>query len=46
MFDSGKKGNIDREKVRTILTTLGHHFDDAELDTLLSDEDPDSKYTN
>lgn len=44
MFDSSKKGNIDREKVRTILTTLGHTYDDSELDALLSGEDPESKY--
>lgn len=43
MFDSTKKGNIDKEKVRTILTTLGHTYDDAELDALLAGEDPESK---
>lgn len=43
MFDSSKKGNIDKEKVRTILTTLGHTYDDSELDALLADEDPGSK---
>ncbi|CAH1956205.1 unnamed protein product [Acanthoscelides obtectus] len=41
MFDSSKKGNIEKEKVRTILTTLGHTYDDAELDALLDGEDPE-----
>lgn len=44
MFDSNKKGNIDKEKVRTILTTLGHTYDDSELDALLDGEDPQSEF--
>lgn len=44
MFDSSKKGNIENEKVRTILTTLGHTYDDAELDALLDGEDPEREW--
>ncbi|KAG5880813.1 hypothetical protein JTB14_027980 [Gonioctena quinquepunctata] len=40
MFDSTKKGNIEKEKVHTILTTLGHTYEDSELDALLESEDP------
>ena len=43
MFDSGKKGRIEKEKVRTILNTLGHSFNDHELEALLEDEDTDGK---
>lgn len=43
MFDSSKKGSIEKEKVRTILTTLGHSYDDTELDALLQNEDPEGK---
>lgn len=43
MFDSGKRGKIETEKVRTILNTLGHTYDDTELDTLLGDEDSEGK---
>ncbi|CAH0563824.1 unnamed protein product [Brassicogethes aeneus] len=39
MFDSTKKGRIEKEKVRTILTTLGHTYDDSELEALLQSED-------
>ncbi|CAG5108832.1 Similar to Troponin C (Tyrophagus putrescentiae) [Cotesia congregata] len=41
MFDSTKSGKIDKEKVRTILNTLGHTFDDQELELLLKQEDVD-----
>lgn len=41
MFDSSKKGSIEKEKVRTILTTLGHTYDDNQLDALLQGEDPE-----
>ena len=43
MFDSGKKGSIEKEKVRTILTTLGQTYDDKQLDTLLDGEDPEGR---
>ncbi|XP_059616182.1 troponin C-like [Phlebotomus argentipes] len=39
MFDSGKTGRIEKEKVRTILNTLGHTYDDSELESLLVAED-------
>ena len=39
MFDSQKQGKIEKEKVRTILNTLGHTFDDHELETLLKQEE-------
>ncbi|KAG8225740.1 hypothetical protein J437_LFUL012883 [Ladona fulva] len=39
MFDSSKLGKIEKEKVRTIMNTLGHTFDDMELDALLEEED-------
>lgn len=39
MFDSGKTGSIEKEKVRTILNTLGHTYDDAELVEMLDTED-------
>ncbi|GLH12241.1 Calcium-binding protein E63-1, partial [Gryllus bimaculatus] len=39
MFDSGKAGRIEKEKVRTILNTLGLMIDDLELEALLEQED-------
>lgn len=39
MFDSGKTGSIEKEKVRTILNTLGHTYDDTELLEMLDAED-------
>lgn len=45
MFDSGKKGTIEMEKVRTILVTMGHNFDDEELEALLEEENKDGSYT-
>lgn len=42
MFDSAKSGSIEKEKVRTILNTLGHTFDDHELEVLLKQEDEES----
>lgn len=44
MFDSTKAGRIEKEKVRTILNTLGHTFDDQELEVLLQKEDEDGKF--
>ncbi|EFA07895.2 troponin C [Tribolium castaneum] len=41
MFDSSKTGSIEKEKVRTILTTLGQTYDEKQLDTLLDGEDPE-----
>uniref|UniRef100_A0A8D8PWU9 Troponin C n=1 Tax=Cacopsylla melanoneura TaxID=428564 RepID=A0A8D8PWU9_9HEMI len=37
MFDSGKRGSIEKEKVRTILNTLGHFIDDVELETVIDE---------
>ncbi|XP_011498408.1 PREDICTED: troponin C-like [Ceratosolen solmsi marchali] len=39
MFDPSKSGKIEKEKVRTILNTLGHTFDDHDLDIMLKAED-------
>lgn len=44
MFDTGKTGSIEKEKVRTILNTLGHTYDDTELLSMLDSEDVDGKY--
>lgn len=43
MFDSGKTGSIEKEKVRTILNTLGHTYDDKELMDMLDQEDEEGK---
>lgn len=43
MFDSSKSGKIEKEKVRTILNTLGHTYDDSKLDELLEAEDTEGK---
>lgn len=43
MFDSGKTGKIENEKVRTILNIMGHTFDDLVLETLLEQEDKEGK---
>lgn len=39
MFDSEKQGRIEKEKVRTILNTMVHNYDDLELDQMLDSED-------
>lgn len=39
MFDSEKQGRIEKEKVRTILNTMVHNYDDFELDKMLDSED-------
>lgn len=44
MFDSQKTGKIEKEKVRTILNTLGHTFDDHELESLLKQEDEEGNF--
>lgn len=44
MFDSRKEGKIEKEKVRTILNTLGHTYDDQELESLLESEDGEGKF--
>lgn len=44
MFDSSKQGRIEKEKVRTILNTMVHSYDDNELDQMLDNEDVDGMY--
>ncbi|XP_050685065.1 troponin C-like [Leptidea sinapis] len=39
MFDSSKQGRIEKEKVRTILNTMVHNYDENELDQILDNED-------
>ncbi|XP_057325754.1 troponin C-like isoform X2 [Microplitis mediator] len=41
MFDTTKSGKIDKEKVRSILITVGQTFDDQELEIRLKKEDVD-----
>lgn len=43
MFDSSKQGRIEKEKVRTILNTMVHSYDDNELDQILDNEDVDGR---
>ena len=43
MFDQGKTGFIEAAKISTILNTLGHTFDDEELEALLEEHDPEGK---
>lgn len=44
MFDSAKTGSIEKEKVRTILNTLGHTYDDSELHEMLDAEDVEGEF--
>lgn len=44
MFDTTKCGYIDVLKISTILNTMGQLFDDAELQALISQNDPESIY--
>ena len=39
MFDSGKTGCIEKEKIRTILNTIGAQYDSDELEALLEEND-------
>lgn len=43
MFDTTKSGFIETLKISTILNTIGQLFDEAELQALIDEEDPDSK---
>lgn len=43
MFDSAKTGCIEREKVHTILNTMGQAFDDRELDRYLTEQDAEGE---
>ncbi|KAJ8722267.1 hypothetical protein PYW07_004337 [Mythimna separata] len=42
MFDSEKQGRIEKEKVRTILNTMVHNYDDLELERMLDSEDAEA----
>lgn len=46
MFDSNKSGKIEKEKVRTILNTLGHTYDEEMLDALLEAEDTEGWWSD
>ncbi|XP_055684869.1 troponin C [Lutzomyia longipalpis] len=41
MFDTTKSGFIDTLKISTILTSMGQPYDKTELQTLISDNDPE-----
>ncbi|XP_015438823.1 PREDICTED: troponin C [Dufourea novaeangliae] len=41
MFDTTKSGVIDTLKISTILNTMGQLFDDAELNSLIQENDPE-----
>lgn len=43
MFDSQKQGKIEKDKIRTILNTMVHNYDDLELDRMLDSEDADGE---
>lgn len=42
MFDTTKSGFIETIKISTILNTMGQLFDEAELQALIDEEDPDT----
>jgi Ca2+-binding EF-hand superfamily protein len=46
MFDTTKSGFIETIKISTILNTMGQLFDEAELQALIDEEDPESKFQN
>jgi Ca2+-binding EF-hand superfamily protein len=41
MFDTTKSGFIETIKISTILNTMGQLFDDAELQNLIGETDPE-----
>lgn len=41
MFDTTKSGFIETIKISTILNTMGQLFDEAELQALIDEEDPE-----
>lgn len=43
MFDYQKNGEIETDKIRTILVTLGNPYDEAELERLIRQEDKEGK---
>lgn len=42
MFDTTKSGFIETLKISTILNTMGQLFDEAELQTMIDEEDHES----
>jgi calmodulin len=42
MFDTAKTGFIETIKISTILNTMGQLFDEAELQALIDEEDPEA----
>lgn len=40
MFDTAKTGFIETLKISTMLNTMGHIFDDNELNNLIGEHDP------
>lgn len=44
MFDYQKNGEIETDKIRTILVTLGNPYDEAELERLIRQEDREGNY--
>lgn len=45
MFDYQKCGEIETDKIRTILVTLGNPYDEAELERLIRQEDTEGNLT-
>lgn len=43
MFDSQKQGRIEKEKVKMILNTMVHNYDDLELDRMVDSEDAEGE---
>jgi Ca2+-binding EF-hand superfamily protein len=43
MFDQGKTGFVESLKISTILNTIGHSFDEDELQALIEENDPDGR---
>ena len=46
MFDTTKSGFIETIKISTILNTMGQLFDEAELQALIDEEDPEGSEKN
>lgn len=44
MFDTSKSGFIETIKIATILNTMGQLFDETELQALIVENDPESKF--
>ncbi|XP_017786152.1 PREDICTED: troponin C-like [Nicrophorus vespilloides] len=42
MFDTSKCGFIETLKISTMLNTMGHIFDDNELNALINHQDPEN----